>query len=217
VKIVFQNERWVLVDKVAGMLSVPSSQGTAETRMIVGIELQKQLGKRIFPVHRLDVEVSGLLLFSLNSDAHKEASRVFESHLVQKTYEAWSQTDDTYQVGFSADWASNVLKGKKRAFESEHGKASLTTAKVLRKLTWNGTEVLVWNLSPHTGRSHQLRFEMYKHKVPIIGDALYSSTIAFRKNEIALRAVELNFSKAQKVGLMLDLPSPIIKIDPIQS
>lgn len=53
-----------------------------------------------------------------------------------------------------------------------------------------------WELHPLTGRPHQLRYELSRHGHPIVGDQLYGSTLAFLNPGIALRAVQIDFSKA---------------------
>ena len=84
-----------------------------------------------------------------------------------------------------------LLRGKKRAYESPQGKSSITRGVLIAQNHWN--------LNPITGRSHQLRYELYRHGHPIIGDELYGSPMKFDVNGmkagIALRAFEINFSK----------------------
>lgn len=188
-KIIFQNESFVVVDKAAGVLSVPSRLGEKEERSCVGTLLQNELGQQIYPCHRLDFEVSGLLLFALNKEAHRIASRWFEQGEIQKKYEAWcSGISPTFTT---AVWLSKLLRGKKRAYETPHGKESITNVKYLGL---NGQGVLRFELEPVTGRSHQLRFEMFKHQFPILGDELYGGKPSVRQG-IALRSFSIDFSR----------------------
>ena len=200
-KIVFQNEHFVVVDKPHGMLTVPARTGDADPRPCAGRLLETLTGGQIFPVHRLDFEVGGLVVFARNATAHREASRWFERHLVQKTYEAvaTSQNAAPYVAGLTpADrpliWEARLVRGKKRAFEAAHGKESLTRAWFAGGVLVSGAEVELWRLEPVTGRSHQLRWEMQRHGRPILGDVLYGGTPLSRQNAIALRAVHISFS-----------------------
>jgi 23S rRNA-/tRNA-specific pseudouridylate synthase len=192
------NQKVVLVDKPAGWLSVPSRLGAQDSRPILGIQLQKELGVQIFPVHRLDVEVSGLMLYALAPDTHRVLSQAFEQHLVRKTYSALSEGVAPEHDSFV--WESFLLRGKKRTYESPVGKRSVTEAKFLG-LSVKG--YLRWHLSPLTGRAHQLRYEMHRHHQPILGDSLYGSKVVWRPQEIALRSVLLKFplTIASKIGL----------------
>ena len=63
-KFLFQNEHFVIMDKPAMVLTVPDRHQS--DRPCLGLELQKELKTQIFPVHRLDYEVSGLVLFALH-------------------------------------------------------------------------------------------------------------------------------------------------------
>ena len=54
VPILYRSESFIAVDKPSGLLSVPSRLGTADLRQVLGIELEKQLETRLWPIHRLD-------------------------------------------------------------------------------------------------------------------------------------------------------------------
>jgi tRNA pseudouridine32 synthase/23S rRNA pseudouridine746 synthase len=208
-KIIFQNSDFIAIDKQSGYLSVPSRKGLQETRKIAGLELEKQLEHQIFPVHRLDVDVSGILLFANNAAAHREASRAFEEHFIQKEYQAFSSGPLPSGVAISKEeiWTCRLAKGKKRAFEAPHGKEAITLAICKSELFHDGVSYLDWRLFPKTGRSHQLRYEMFRHERSILGDELYGSNQKLINTGIALRAIALDFSKAQQQGLLKSLPS----------
>ena len=192
VKIVFENDRFLAVDKPAGYLSIPSRAGKADLRPCLHQLLESQAGKKILPVHRLDVEVSGLVLFAKDAQAHRDANGWFESRSIKKSYEAWSEgaapPTDEPQL-----WESLLVRGKRRTFESPHGKPSVTRAFWLRSRNLNGAQIQVWRLEPLTGRSHQLRVELAKRGNPIVGDKLYGAVSSFHGGAIALRAVKVSF------------------------
>jgi tRNA pseudouridine32 synthase/23S rRNA pseudouridine746 synthase len=195
IKIIFQNDDFALIDKPAEMLSVPSRLGAADPRPVAGILLQDQLRKRIFPVHRLDEAVSGLLLFALSPDAQRSGNQWFEQHQIIKTYAALTraavpqelrqQTGPEWHV-----WSCKLAKGKKRAFEAPHGKSAVTRYQLM---ALPDAAPSIWHLQPVTGRSHQLRFEMARHGMPIDGDTLYGSRFPSSSGSgIDLRAFELD-------------------------
>lgn len=243
-KIVFQNEHFVAVDKDSGVLTTPSRFESDDGRVVLGRELEKELSTQIYPVHRLDFEVSGITLFALNEKAHAAANIVFEKRQVQKTYQALcckllvpptSFQKDLFhlvnpQIGESFIWKCMLMRGKRRAYENAHGKLSVTKAKYLAEFLnkenkdnsldenlFQGLEQKIdffiqniinekmmnsdfsdefvlhaWSLQPQTGRSHQLRYELFRHGFPILGDTLYSG-LAWKESAIALRAIELSF------------------------
>ena len=202
-EIVLENEFFVIVDKKAMVLSVPGRMGEDDGRPVLGRILEDDLKIRIFPVHRLDFEVQGLIMYAKTPEAHKAGNAWFEKKEVHKTYAAQSrplpEALDHFRVGESYEWKCKLLRGKKRAYESPHGKESLTTA----KLTRVEQGIFHWELNPITGRSHQLRYELFRHGHPILGDTLYSSTEKFNEEGIALRAFKIDFSKAPKASSFL--------------
>lgn len=210
----FANEHFVAVDKPADWLSVPSRLGEREQRPCLGTTLEAELGVRLWPVHRLDAEVTGLILFAKNAAAHRQASGWFEQRTVDKSYEAWTEGAPPAATG-EALWRSCLLRGKKRAYESPHGKPAETLARCLGQVPGaDGQAALRWELKPLTGRAHQLRFELARHGHPILGDALYGATRPFRHGAghgIALRCVRLDFARCQgaaALGLPAELTVP---------
>ncbi len=221
IQFLFQNEHFVLCDKPSGILSTPSR--ISDGRICLGLELEKELGGQIFPVHRLDYEVSGLVLYALNAKAHQQANHWFEKRLVHKTYRALTTAQDFSHIPASVandrlsidlvqhqdfEWQGCLLRGKKRSYESPHGKPTLTRAHFLG----SKNSFLEWDLYPVTGRSHQLRFDLSRHGFPIVGDELYGSKVDFlstqnslyNEDTIALRAFKIDFSdcpEASSLGL----------------
>jgi tRNA pseudouridine32 synthase/23S rRNA pseudouridine746 synthase len=196
--IVFKNLHFVVIDKPAATLSVPSRMGRSDPRPVAGIILQEQLGCRIFPVHRLDEDTSGLIMFALNPEASRAANLWFENHEIIKTYEALSTPmalHDFDRWAAEHTWENRILRGKKRAYESNHGKPSITKARCIVPSSENKS---VWHLQPITGRSHQLRYEMARHGFPIAGDTLYGSE---QKSDqelgIDLRAFKLDLTQCK--------------------
>ncbi|MBY0385773.1 RNA pseudouridine synthase [bacterium] len=187
IAVLFQNSHAVIVDKPSGWLSVPGRDAKDE-RPIVGRTLETQLNTKIYPVHRLDAEVSGLMLFSLSGEFHKEANQLFENQQIKKTYQAFTSLG-SFIENEKLIWKSKILRGKKRAYEADYGKPSITHAMVVQK----NANAMEWRLNPITGRAHQLRFELTKHNCPIIGDTLYGSTVAWIQAGIALRAIKIDF------------------------
>jgi tRNA pseudouridine32 synthase/23S rRNA pseudouridine746 synthase len=202
----------VVVDKPAGWLSVPSRLGAADPRPCVGITLQSELGSRLWPTHRLDEEVSGLLLFARSADAHRLLCAGFEAQLIHKTYRAecdGAQPEDA-PLGHLRRWTTTLLRGKKRAYVHPAGKPAVTDVRLLAIEQGR----LHFELKPRTGRPHQLRVELSRRGCPIVGDTLYGSAVDRAEGGIALRAVRLSFedfAAAAELGLprRLDLSSSV--------
>lgn len=197
-RIVFENEHFVVIDKPSGVLSVPGRFGDKDPRPVAGLFLQEQLKTQIFPVHRLDYEVSGLLLFAKTKQAHAAANLWFENKKIKKVYSALTEgspilDSKKIEIGDRFEWKSRILRGKKRAYESPYGKPSLTIAEFVGLEAFDDKQALLWRLEPVTGRSHQLRYDLTRHGFPIIGDVLYGSHHSLGQDKILLTSVALIF------------------------
>lgn len=206
---IFENEHFIVVDKAPMVLSVPGRQGDEDDRPVLGRILEADLGIIIYPVHRLDFEVQGLIMFAKTPAAHKAGNAWFEKKEVFKTYTALSKalpeaSAENFNIGEPYIWKAKLLRGKKRAYISPHGKDSITHARLMK--IENG--IYHWELNPVTGRSHQLRFELFRHHHPIVGDELYSSDSPFNGPGIALRAFKIDFTNT-KNSKMFSLPDVI--------
>ncbi|MFN9066414.1 MAG: pseudouridine synthase family protein, partial [Bdellovibrionales bacterium] len=172
----FNSSDVLIVEKPAGYLSVPSILGKKDSRPVVGLIAQDQWGP-LFPVHRLDLEVPGLLVFAKNSKSHKVLQHLWEKKGVKKIYRAlsglqnfshWPENvfgaeKDFKLTSDSELWKSKIVQGKRRSFVADHGLESLTEYKLLK----TSQSLNFWELSPITGRRHQLRLEMSRHGFPI--------------------------------------------------
>jgi len=189
---VYESDNWLVVDKPAGQLVIPGRG----SHPVLKTTLEQSHG-RLWVVHRLDLPVSGVLLFARNAEAHRAASMAFERREVEKTYQAL-----TGGQGRAATWSWPLRQGKKRVYVHEAGRECVTEATPLR-LEERGQ---LWSLKPRTGRRHQLRVHAMTAGHPIHGDALYGSEIAWQDG-IALRAVRLALD-------LPDLPSELC-VDPL--
>ena len=222
--LLFHNEHFLIALKPAGMLTVPDRGGADSAHPVLGLQLQDELGVRLFPVHRLDLPVAGLVLFALNAEAHKKANTWFEARQVHKTYRALTHPQDfahipahvrnlrhviTLTNDMQFEWRGKIDRNKRRAFESPRGKPSLSLARYLGRHPAYGH--LMWDVEPVTGRPHQLRLDLSRHGFPIIGDTLYGSKLDFGPERIALKAFRLDFSaiiESERLGL-----SEVVQID----
>lgn len=194
-RIVWQGGGLVALDKPPGWLAIPGRQGEADARPVAGHWLQEELATTVLPVHRLDVPVSGLLLFALDAAAHRALNDAFAQRTVGKTYEAWTACAPTgLTIGEPVTWRSRLAKGKKRAFEAPHGKPAETIAIWLGAVATAGGALHAWRLLPLTGRSHQLRVHLAAAGCPIVGDELYGGPAWRDGAGIALRAVQIDLA-----------------------
>lgn len=215
IPVVFENPELILVDKPAGMLSVPG-RFADDPRPVLGRLLEAQLGRRLWPVHRLDFEVSGIMAFALNAAAHKKLNAAFERREVHKTYQALTKAAGDLPRGVHFEWRSRILRGKKRSYESPHGQEAITHAEWRREGASpraGDVRLREWWLTPLTGKPHQLRFEMFKQGLPIAGDALYGSDVAWDGDGIALRATRIEWPEPLAKALGLPAASEVAGLE----
>ena len=137
--------------------------------------LERQLGRRIYIVHRIDKDASGVVLFALDATAHRAASLAFEHRKVEKEYLAFVAGALTPGEGRLDVPLHSARRGKTRpARPGEPGAQAAVTEYATRR-TWRlgGQTVSLVEARPHTGRHHQLRVHLRSAEAPILFDPLY--------------------------------------------
>lgn len=184
----FSDADLLVIEKPAFLLSVPGRG--PEKRDSVFARLQDDWGEeRVFLVHRLDLDTSGLMVFARNRAAQSALSRAFQARHVEKRYEAVVQgrvEADRGQINLPliADWPNRP----RQKVCHEQGKQALTGYTVQRR----GADWSYLDLMPVTGRSHQLRIHCRELGHPILGCDLYSpEAVLARSPRLLLHAAEL--------------------------
>ena len=143
-------------------------------------------------VHRLDRPVSGIVLFARTSKAAARLSEQFRSGSVAKVYHALVEGTVTKPSGELVDW---LLKDRQKNIVTsvpENTPDARRSALGYRKLKTAGKLTLL-EITPRTGRSHQIRVQLAARNMPIFGDRKYGSEHYFA-GAIALHAAELTFT-----------------------
>ena len=190
-KIVHEDEAFVVVDKISGMLSVPG-RGPEKRDCVAERVREMYPGAPEQPaVHRLDMDTSGLLVVARNVDAHRQLSIQFQKRETRQRYVALLDgvlSDDrgTIELPFRLDIDNRPYQ----IYDPEHGKVGITHWEKL------GIEDLWTRISfvPITGRTHQLRVHAAHARglgIPIVGDPLYGNGTG--PGQMKLHAVELGF------------------------
>ena len=178
-EIIFENEAFVVVNKPAGLLSVPDREGKEVSLKKI---LRDKYGE-IFVVHRLDRDTSGVILFARTEEAQRSLSQAFEQRQVEKYYLGIVRGLLPAKSG-SIEEPIMEHPGKKGVMViNKKGKPSLTEYEVEEEF---GKFSLVKFLL-HTGRTHQIRVHMQSLGNPIVVDELYGDAqpvliSSFKKN-----------------------------------
>ena len=222
--IVYQDDELVAIYKPAGLL-VHRSWIAAEARQFAVQKLRDQLGRYVYPVHRLDRPTSGILLFALNTETARQLSERFASRDVRKLYHAVVRGYVPEHGLIDYPLREEQDKIADRMARNDKDPQPATTDfmclkrvelpyKVSKKHQTSRFSLV--QLSPKTGRKHQLRRHMAHIRHPIIGDTNHGDGRQnaffrehFKLNRLMLCATGLQFehpSTAQEVNIKVQIP-----------
>lgn len=202
--ILFEDDDLVVIDKPAGLLSVPGRllehQDSAYLRVLEKHPLAKV-------THRLDMATSGILMFAKHRDAEVAVSKMFQARTVKKNYIALVQGQLAGQGSIEAPLITDWPNRPKQKVDFEIGKPAQT---LYQQLEYDAAEdVSRILLEPITGRSHQLRVHLLHIGHPITGDKLYHPEPTRSKlGRLALHASYLAFEHPLK-GDNVELSSEV--------
>jgi tRNA pseudouridine65 synthase len=195
--ILYQSDDLVAINKPHGLLVHRSPIASDATEFAVQL-LRDQLGKRVYPVHRLDRKTGGILLFALSESMNSVMQQQFMEGQVHKTYIAIvrgytpdSQTIDyslrNDETGVSQDAVTHIKTLQRTEIPLPLGKHPTSRYSLVE-------------LTPTTGRMHQLRKHMAHILHPIIGDRPHGCNKQnklfkenFEMNTMLLHAQQLTF------------------------
>jgi tRNA pseudouridine32 synthase/23S rRNA pseudouridine746 synthase len=187
-EVIFQDEHVVVVNKPAGLLSVPGKSIKDSVYTRIKAQFPQASGGLI--VHRLDMATSGLLMLALNERAHKHLQQQFMNKEVNKRYVATiegklEKTSGEICLPLRGDFEDRP----KQMVCHEHGKYAETHWQLIEEVD-NTSKLFLY---PITGRTHQLRIHCAHPdglNLPIIGDSLYGNSA----DRLHLHAQRLSFT-----------------------
>ena len=183
---IFEDNFLVVINKPAGMLSVPGKN----KRISVAEIAKKRFGEEAMVVHRLDMATSGIMVIAKNLQIYKKLQQQFENHDIKKVYYAVLDGEVKRSEGtISLPLMPDIADRPRQKVDFKHGKPAETFFKVDK--VENGKTYI--NLYPQTGRTHQLRVHCaYNQGLnhPIIGDELYGE----KAKRMYLHAMKITFT-----------------------
>lgn len=203
--LLYESTDYLAVNKPEGIASIPERLPGTESVLQV---LQHERGEKLFVVHRLDKEVSGVLVFARNAGAHRHLNDRFSDRQVRKVYLAVVH-------GALPPTGGSIRKplrefGSGRMGVDERGKPSETDFDVVE--SWPATTLV--KAFPRTGRRHQLRVHFYSIGHPVVGDLRYGDrTIQCQFQRLMLHALQLSFilPTLERVTIKVDPPASFLE------
>lgn len=166
--VVYSDDDMVVLNKRSGLLIAADRYDADAPRL--DLEAEKEFGK-LFAVHRIDKDTSGIVVYARNPESHRAISYQFEQRTVRKTYHclvnghpSWEQLTVTLPLLPDGDDRHRTVVNKRVGKPS---KTDFMVAGSCGPYTWI-------KAYPHTGRTHQIRAHLQTTGFPIVCDPLYS-------------------------------------------
>ena len=181
IPILYEDERLLVCVKPAGLLS--ERGGLPEL-------LEQQCGGRVYPVHRLDRDVGGVMVYARSRETAAALSALIAAQRMQKEYLAVVEGKPEAESAELRDLLYHDAAKNKSYVVQRERKGVKRAALSYRLLETEQGRLSLLRIRLHTGRSHQIRVQFASWKLPLAGDARYGSRL---RGGIALWAVSLCF------------------------
>lgn len=177
--ILHEDDTIIVLNKPAGLLSIPSSPeaGASEDTVLRRVReyMHFKLGHKSYVgmLHRLDRDTSGSLAVALSKEAHAAGREMFKEHLFERHYLALVQgVPDPPKGTIRARISSGYRDGRRKLVDDDaSGLDAITDYKVRERFK----DAALLELKLHTGRQHQIRLHLEKLGHPLLGERVYSA------------------------------------------
>ncbi len=191
--IIYEDERLIAFNKPAGLLSIPDRFGKEPSLKV----LLQESGRKIFTVHRIDRDTSGVIVFAKDEDTHKALNQCFEQRETTKIYFGLVAGKPINEEGSIDAPIAEDFRVLGKMMVHAKGKASLTDYKIIETFssyTWLQFQI-------YTGRTHQVRVHAAHLGHSLICDGLYGN-----EQPLLLSAIKRKF----KLGKYTENEHPLL-------
>lgn len=203
VEILYEDKELVVIHKPAGLLSVATKFDTVHTAH--SVLKKRNPGKVVYPVHRLDRETSGVMVFAYSVGAREHFKKLFYTHDIERKYVAIVENTLSSQQG---TWKSYLAEDAAYFVESKDNPSKAKLAITHYKVIAHKRKATVLELNLETGRKNQIRVHCTENGHPIIGDKKYGASTDPIKR-LGLHAAALGFiHPTTKKKMLFSKPLP---------
>lgn len=169
-EILFEDRELIVCIKERGLLSQKGKEG--ERTMLT--DLEEHTGEEVYPVHRLDKEVGGVMVFAKTKSAAARLSAQVNDSTMEKEYITLAEGCPDEKEGTMEDLLF-FDRSKNKAFTVKKERRGVKKASLSYKTLAEGDGLSLLRVKLHTGRTHQIRVQLASRKMPIVGDRRYGS------------------------------------------
>lgn len=200
-EILFETEDVLVVNKPEGLASIPE-RDPAQASLLAAIS-EARPGK-LYVVHRIDKEASGVIVFAKNAAAHRWLNEQFRCREVEKAYMVLVH-GVMREAGGTIERPLRQFGSGRMGVDFERGKPSVTEYWVLERFDAHS----LVRACPHTGRRHQIRVHLYSIGHPVVGDRRYGDRAAARAfPRLMLHAHRIAFRLPSGEAVAVEAPVP---------
>lgn len=209
--IVYEDDDIIVIDKEAGLLSVPTEKEKIKTAQGILATYVKSKSRsrdaRIFILHRLDKEASGLMVFAKSMEVQGKIQRSWDMYIPVYNFTAVVEGQMPKQKGQIKSWLTQ--NKNYQVFSSTFDNGGVEAVTNYEVLKFNDSHSLV-NFSLVTRQRNQIRAQLQQLQRPIVGDKKYGAT----SNPIKRSAYHVSEIKIKHpgTGRMMEFKSPIPKV-----
>ncbi|RPI24377.1 MAG: RluA family pseudouridine synthase [Acidobacteria bacterium] len=192
IKILFEDQAVIVVDKPAGLLTIATDREKERTlyAWLFNHVKRRRPPEKIFIVHRLDREASGLLVFAKTPEAKQFLQQQFSKRSAGRVYKAVVEGRVAEDVRTLRSYlAENRAHRSYSTSQERLGKLAVTHTRVVQR----SPRRTLLEIKLDSGRKHQIRVHMAEWGHPIVGDKVYGSSDN-RIGRLALHAERLAFT-----------------------
>jgi tRNA pseudouridine32 synthase / 23S rRNA pseudouridine746 synthase len=177
--ILYRDRDILVADKPHFLPVIPSGRFLHETLLV---RLKRKTGLlHLTPIHRIDRETAGIVVFSHNPDTRGTYQSMFQKRVMGKVYEALAPT--LHDVEYPFVYRSRMVEGT--PFFRMRQVDGIPNSETHIDLLQNRGELSLYRLQPLTGRKHQLRVHLAALGIPIVNDAFYPDVLPCKGNDVS--------------------------------
>ena len=187
IEILYESPRLVVCVKKAGVLSQSGKPGERTMLALLG----EQLGAPVYPVHRLDREVGGVMVYAKTAEAAAELSRQVQQGQMKKEYLAVVQGSPAQTQGVLEDLLYHDA-ARNKSYVVKRMRKGVKQARLSYRVLGSREGQTLLQVRLFTGRTHQIRVQFASRGVPLVGDGRYGGG----SGKLALWSVRLSLRQS---------------------